>query len=188
MKRLLILFFVLLLGSQTGITQSLNKFSLQFLGSTYSPWTLGYERSILRSKPNIIAGIGVGVWKSKHKTYVSGTYPWEYKSSPVFFHHSIYCKYVVPLSNNFKPHVSIGSVYSKLVNKNKVGDEWKHIHRLQEYSPIVPSIFVNVGMTYYWNKRLGINLDFYSYKEYQNIDIAMGDVILFAGGGIVYSF
>ncbi len=185
MQKLFIIFFIL--SSQLIIAQSRHKVSLQFLGSTYSPWTLGYERNVFVKKPKIIVGIGLGAWKSKDKTYVTGTFPWEYKSAPIFFHNSIYLKYLLSSNERLNPHVSIGSVYSVIANKSKVGNEWKNISRLDEYSPIEPSMFFNLGLTYDINKKFGVNSDVYLYKEYQEFNETIVNSILFFGVGLVYN-
>lgn len=190
MKRLIIVFGFLILICKIGSSQRNNRVYIQFLGSTYSYYTLGYERELLELKEsNLAIGTGASIWKSKSKSFVENSYPWLYKESPMFFHSSVYIKYTKSMNDKLIPHISLGSVYSTLVNKNNVGDSWRYISRLKEYSPLNPSLFLNIGSSFYFNEKIGVNLDAYLSKEFNHFDSHILYNYFFTMGiGIVYDF
>ena len=69
-----------------------------------------------------------------------------------------------------------------------MGDSWQGIYRLKEYRPVLPSLLINIGASYYVKKRLGINLDVFLYKELNDFDRFPGNPFLFFGVGAAYDF
>lgn len=178
-------FYILLLSIGVSFSQTKNKVSLQFLGSSYSYYTLSYERSIIDfENSNLLLGSGFSFRKTPGNSHVYLTR--ELKELPLFFNNSFYLKYTLLNKRKLKPHISTGYLYSKLINKNDVGDSWQGVSRLKEYVPISPSLFINLGSSLYLKERLGVNLDVFLYKELRDFERFTSHYLVFFGIGVVY--
>jgi hypothetical protein len=189
MKVQIILFLLFQFSVEIFFSQKQNKVSLQLLGSSYSYWTLNYERNVFSfENSNILVGSGINIRKSSSNSYSARNDGYIYKEAPTFFNNSLYLKYVMLRKNKIRPHTTLGYVYSILINKDKVGDTWQGKEDRKNFTKDFPAFYTNIGSSFYFKENIGINADFFLFKLTRNFNRLSYNYLISFGLGIVCDF